>query len=383
MKNIREIIHRLRDISTIGIADIGGNAIAAVFWFFIASIVGVESYGHISYFIAISGIVSTISLIGASNMILVHVPKGIKVQVPIFVIASVFGIFSSIVLYFVFFKFELSIITVGFVIYNLAVSELLGLKLYKKYLRFVIAQKILMVILGISLYYLLGPGGVIFGVGISYLPYMIGIVKSIKKEKIDFSLVRTRTGFLVNSYVLDLSNAFIGSIDKIIVGPLFGFIVLGNFQLGIQFLSILYIIPNVCYKFLITQESGGNSTKNITKYVILAAVILSLLGMIVSPFVLPTLFPKFTETTKVLQIVSLAVVPNTLNLIILSRFLAREKIRIVLVGSVVFLSVQTSGIILLGNLYGVNGIAYAIVLAETVQLFYYFISLRLLKIAND
>jgi len=383
VKNIREIIHRLRDISTIGIADIGGNAIAAVFWFFIASIVGVESYGHISYFIAISGIVSTISLIGASNMILVHVPKGIKVQVPIFVIASVFGIFSSIVLYFVFFKFELSIITVGFVIYNLAVSELLGLKLYKKYLRFVIAQKILMVILGISLYYLLGPGGVIFGVGISYLPYMIGIVKSIKKERIDFSLVRTRTGFLVNSYVLDLSNAFIGSIDKIIVGPLFGFIVLGNFQLGIQFLTVLYIIPNVCYKFLITQEASGNSTKNLIKFVIFTAVILSLLGMFVSPFVLPTLFPKFTETTRVLQIVSLAVVPNTVNLIFLSRFLAQEKIRIVLFGSVIFLSVQISGIILLGSHYGINGIAAAIVLAETIQFLYYFTARYLTKTANN
>ena len=383
MKNIREIIHRLRDISTIGIADIGGNAIAAVFWFFIASIVGVESYGHISYFIAISGIVSTISLIGASNMILVHVPKGIKVQVPIFVIASVFGIFSSIVLYFVFFKFELSIITVGFVIYNLAVSELLGLKLYKKYLRFVIAQKILMVILGISLYYLLGPGGVIFGVGISYLPYMIGIVKSIKKERIDFSLVRTRTGFLVNSYVLDLSNAFIGSIDKIIVGPLFGFIVLGNFQLGIQFLTVLYIIPNVCYKFLITQEASGNSTKNLIKFVIFTAVILSLLGMFVSPFVLPTLFPKFTETTRVLQIVSLAVVPNTVNLIFLSRFLAQERMKIVLFGSVIFLSVQISGIILLGSHYGINGIAYAIVLAEAVQFIYYFIIQRPVKMKNN
>lgn len=383
MIRIKEVIHRLRDISTIGIADIGGNAIAAVFWFFIASIVGVENYGHISYFIAISGIVSTVSLIGASNMILVHVPKGIKIQRPIFVIATLFGIISSTVLYFVFFKFELSIITVGFVIYNLAVSELLGLKLYKKYLRYVITQKILMAILGISLYYLLGPEGVILGVGLSYLPYTIGIVNAIKKEKIDFSLVRTRTGFLVNSYVLDLSNAFIGSIDKIIVGPLFGFMVLGNFQLGIQFLTVLYIIPNVCYKFLITQESSGNSTKNLTKFVVLTAVILSLLGIFVSPFVLPALFPKFTETTKVLQIVSLAVVPNAVNLIFLSRFLAQEKVRIVLFGSVIFLSVQISGIILLGNYYGINGIASAIVLAEIAQFLYYFTTQRLAKAANN
>lgn len=383
MNKIKELIHRLKDISTIGIADISGNAIAAAFWFFIASFVGVEDYGQISYFLAISGIVSTISLIGATNMILVHVPKGIKIQPPIFVIASVFGVISSIILYFVFFRFELSIVTIGYVVFNLAISELLGLKSYRNYLRYVITQKILMIALGIGLYYPFGPSGVILGVGLSYLPYMIRIVRSIRKEKIDFSLVRARTGFLTNSYILDLSNVFIGSIDKIIVGPLFGFLILGNYQLGIQFLSVLYIIPNVFYKFLVTHESSGNSTKNLTKIVILTSVGLSLFGIFASPLVLPALFPKFTQTTQVLQIVSLAVVPNTINLVFLSRFLAREKTRIVLFGSIIFLAVQTSSIVLLGNYFGINGIAVAIVISETVQLAYYFMVHKISKKANN
>jgi len=376
---IREIIHRLRDISSIGIADIGGSTIAAVFWFFIASVVGVDDYGQISYFIAIGGITTMISLIGASNMIFVYVPKGIRIQPPIFVIVMSSGIISSIVLYFVFFKFELSIMTIGFVIYNLTISELLAIKMYKRYLWSVITQKILMVILGISLYYLLGTDGIILGVGLSYLPYLIRIFTVIKKEKIDFSLIKSRTRFLVNSYVLDLSNAFIGSIDKIIIGPIFGFAVLGNFQLGVQFLSVLYIIPNIFYKFLITQEARGNSTRNVTKFVIFSAIILSLLGMFLIPLVLPSIFPKFTETTSVLQVLSLAVVPNAINIVFLSRFLAKEKIRFVFIGSVIFLIVQTSGIVLLGNFLGINGIAIAIVLAEIVQLIYYLIIQRLGK----
>lgn len=373
------MIHRLKDISIIGIADISGNAISATFWFFIASFVGVENYGQISYFLAVSGIVSTVSLIGASNMILVHVPKGIKVQLPIFLIASVFGIISATILYFVFFRFELSIVTIGYVVFNLAISELLGLKMYRNYLQYVITQKILMIILGIGLYYPFGPSGVILGVGISYFPYMVRIVKSLRKERIDFSLVKTRTRFLVNSYILDLSNVFIGSIDKIIVGPLFGFLILGNYQLGIQFLSVLYIIPNVFYKFLITQESSGNSTKNLTKFVILTAAALSLLGIFASPLVVSVLFPKFTQATQVLQIVSFAVVPNTINLVFLSRFLAHEKIRIVLFGSIVFLVVQISSIILLGNSFGINGIAIAIVLSESAQLAYYFGVYKIVK----
>lgn len=116
-----------------------------------------------------------------------------------------------------------------------------------------------------------------------------------------------------------------------------------------------------------------------TKFVIFSAIILSLLGMFLIPLVLPSIFPKFTETTSVLQVLSLAVVPNAINLVFLSRFLAKEKIRFVFVGSVIFLIVQTSGIVLLGNFLGINGIAIAIVLAEIVQLIYYLIIQRLGK----
>lgn len=380
MSKIKDIISKLRGLSQIGVADIGGSAIAALFWFFIASFVGVENYGNISYFLAIGGVVSTISLVGASNMIYVHVPKGIRIQPPVFLVSIVFGFIASIILYFVFFRFELSILTIGYVVFNLAISELLGLKLYRTYLRYVITQKILMVIFGIGLYYLLGPDGVILGVGLSYIPYMARIVNLFREERPNFSLLKERTGFLLNSYVLDLSNVFIGSIDKIIVAPLFGFLVLGNYQLGIQFLGVLYIIPNVFYKFLITQQASGISTDRLTKFVIICAVILALIGVFFAPAVLPVFFPKFTETSKVLQIVSLAVIPNSANLIFVSRFLAFEKIRFVLFGSMIFLAVQISGIIALGSLYGITGIAVSLVLSETIQMIYYFIAKRVLII---
>jgi O-antigen/teichoic acid export membrane protein len=377
LNRIKEIISKLRGLSYIGIADIGGSGIAAVFWFFIAAFVGVKDYGQISYFLAISGVTATISLVGASNMILVNAPKGVKIQPPMFLISIIFGSISASILYFIFFRFELSVLTIGYVVFNLAITDLLGLKLYKNYLRYVVTQKILMVIFGIGFYYVFGAPGVIFGVGISYLPYLHRIISSFRKERMDFSLIKSRTGFLINSYILDLSNVFIGSIDKIIIAPFFGFLILGNYQLGIQFLSVLYIVPNVFYKFLITQESSGNSTAKLTKYVVLTAVGLCLVGLFISPLAIPVFFPQFTETTKVLQIVSFAVVPNTVNLIFISKFLASEKSRIVLVGSMIFLAAQITSIILLGGTYGITGIAVSLVLSETIQMIYFFIIRRL------
>lgn len=379
MSKIKNILHKIRDLSTLGIADIGGSAIGAIFWFFTASLVGVENYGQISYFLAISGTVSALSLVGASNMLLVNVPKGVKIQPPMFLISIICGLISSTILFFIFFKFEVSIATIGFVVFNLVVSELLGLRLYKTYLRYVITQKILMAVLGISFYYLFGPYGVILGVGLSYLSYFIRVVKIFRDGKIDFSLIKTRSGFLINSYILDLSNAMIGSFDKIIIGPLFGFMILGNYQLGIQFWSVLIIIPNIFYKFFVTQESGGNSTGKMTKFVILIAIILALLGIFVSPVILPLLFPKFIHATNVLQIISFAVIPNAISLIFISKFMACEKIRVVLFGSIVFLGVQIPSIILLGREYGINGIAASIVLSESIQTIYYIIIRRILR----
>lgn len=379
MRRIKEILQRFRDVSTIGFADIVGSSIGASFWFFTASLVGVENYGQISYFLAISGTVSSLSLVGASNMLLVNLPKGVKIQPPMFLISIVCGLISSTILFFIFFKFEVSIAAIGFVVFNLVVAELLGLRLYKTYLRYVITQKILMAVLGISFYYLFGPYGVILGVGLSYLSYCVRIIKIFKGEKIDFSLIKTRSRFLMNSYVLDLSNALIGSFDKIIIGPLFGFVILGNYQLGIQFWSVLIIIPNIFYKFLITQEAGGNSTGKMTKFVILTAVIIALLGIFVSPIILPLLFPKFIHATDVLQIISFAVIPNVISLIFISKFMACEKIRIVLFGSIIFLGVQIPSIILLGSEFGINGIAASVVLSESVQTIYYVVMRKILR----
>lgn len=379
MSKIKDFIFRFRDISTLGIADIGSSIIGAMFWFFTASLVSVENYGQIGYFLAISSIVSILSLAGASNMLLVNLPKGVKIQPPMFLISIICGLISSTILFFIFFKFEVSIAIIGFVVFNLVISELLGLRLYKTYLRYVITQKILMVVFGISFYYLFGPYGVILGVGLSYLSYCVRIIKIFKGEKIDFSLIKTRSGFLMNSYIYDLSNALIGSFDKIIIGPLFGFIILGNYQLGMQFWSVLIIIPNVFYKFLITQEAGGNSTGKMTKFVILAAVIIALLGIFVSPIILPILFPKFIHAADILQIISFAVIPNAISLIFISKFMACEKIRVVLFGSIVFLGVQIPSIILLGSEYGINGIAASIVLSESIQTIYYVIMRKIVR----
>jgi O-antigen/teichoic acid export membrane protein len=372
-------IKKIRELGLIGLADISGSAIAALFWFILAAIVGVHDYGQIGYFLAISGIVAYLSLAGASNTLFVYTSKGIKIKSSVFFLSLILCAASSTILYFVFNKIELSVLVIGYVIFNLAISELLGMKEYKKYAKYVISQKILMLGLSIGLYFVYEMNGVLLGIGLSYFPYILRIFHAFRHETIDFSVIKSKGSFIINSYVLDLSNAFLSSIDKLIIAPLFGFIVLGNYQLAVQFLAILYIIPNVFYKFILPRESSGIPTNLAKRFAILISIGLASIGLIASPFVIPVLFPKFADTVTILQMISLAVIPNTINLLFVLKFLSLEKIRIVLGGSLVYIAAQISGILILGTMYGVTGIAVSLVLSETVQTAYYLIVMRILR----
>jgi len=64
-------------------------------------------------------------------------------------------------------------------------------------------------------------------------------------------------------------------------------------------------------------------------------------------------------------------------MIFMSEFLGNEKIRIVLVGNAIFIVVMVSSIIILGNMFGINGIALGMVLADSAEVIFYFIIKRL------
>lgn len=276
-----------------------------------------------------------------------------------------------------------SLFILGYVIFSLASAEILGRKQYGNYAKYLISQKILMVIFALLFYYLIGLEGVIIGISISFLPYFTRIFKSLKNNKIDFSTIKYKIGFIMNSYALDLSRTFSSYTDKLIVAPLLGFAILGNYQLGIQVLSVLGILPGSVYQYILPRDASGQSSKKLKKITIIVSVVLAILGVVLAPIVLPILFPKFTEAVEVIQIVSISIVPSTINLIYISKFLSKELSKIVLIGSGIFLIVQIVSIFVLGELFGVNGISIALVLGTTAEsIFLVSINRLIYKIEN-
>lgn len=376
------IWEKFKDVSSIGVADITASGISAAFWFYVASMLGPETYGHITYALSIAGLASTISLLGASNTLTIYTAKKIPIQPALYIITLSAGVISSIVVFLIFFDLGISLLILGYIIFGLIIAEILGHKLYKEYAKYVLTQRILMVILGIGLYYIIGESGIIIGISISFIPYIYGIVKGFRKNKVNFVLVKERIGFITNSYLQTLSGVLSGSLDKLIIGPLFGFALLGNYSLGLQFLSLLNLIPIAVAKYLMPNDATGNENIKLKKILVLFATGVAVLGFTIGPYVISSIFPKFIEAEEILQIVSISVIPSTVAMVYQTKFLGREKSRLVLISSILWTGVQIVGIVVLGNIYGVNGIALSLLLAATASAIYCIFADKLLLERN-
>jgi len=367
MGNMKEL---LSNLTSIGIADVSAKGISAIFWFYIAAILGPEGYGEITYFLSIAIIASNVALLGSVNTIIVYTAKNVKIQSTLYFLTLISGSITSIIVFFIFYDIGTSFLILGYVIFGLVSSELLGYKLYKNYSKYIITQRALMIVLSIGLFYIFGQDGILVGIALSFSPYIVGIIRGFKKTKINFNLIKERASFLRNSYLQTLAATLNNTIDKIIIAPLFGFALLGNYSLGIQFLTLLQIIPLTVSKYIIPQDSSGKENKKLKKITILTAVGLSVLGLTIGPPVITFIFPEFREAGSIIRIVSLSIVPYTIGLMYHSKFLGQEKSRKVLISSVIWIVSQILGIVILGSIYETNGIAGALVLGATASAIY-------------
>jgi O-antigen/teichoic acid export membrane protein len=374
--SIKNIFSDFRGLIGIGVTDVASSGIAALFWFYIASALGPEPYGKVSYLIAVATLTSTVSLLGSTNMLTVYTAKNVKIESAVYLISIICGLIASIILYFITYDVSASAYVIGIMIIGLGNATIIGKKSYKNYSKYIIAQKLLMASLSISMYYTIGFDGILFGIALSSAPYLIIIYKGFRESKIDFRLIKDRFAFMSNSYMLNLSSAFTGSIDKLIIVPLLGLGILGNYQLGIQFLAVLQILPSIVYKYILPQDASGNPNRNLKKVIIVISAIFTVCGIVLSPFIIPKLFPKYESAVQVIQIISLSLVPDTIITIYQSKYFGNEKSRIVLIGSIIHISVQITTILLLGKIFGANGIAASLVLSSLASCMFYLTTSR-------
>ena len=365
--NFKEKIFGQKDLVSIGSANLLGNGISAIFWFSLASLINPEEYGQIHYFLAIAGMAQLLSLISTTNALQVYVAKNIKIHSTLFFISIIAGIVSSLVVFLFFSRTDTSLLVLGYIIFELSNGFLLGKKLFSNYAKFFLTQKILTVIFGLGLYFTFGVDGIIFGLVLSYVPYIWILVNEFRNTRIDFSLLKPRKGFLINNYGINISGAVGGQMDKLIIAPILGLELLGNYSLAMQFAVILMLLPTTVFKYLLTQDSSGKNTKNLKKNTIFASIGLAVFGIVVLPMIIPILFPNYIDTVIAIQIISVAIIPSTIGIFYDSKLLSIEKSKFLVIGKGIGLFTMISGFVILGPIYGIIGLAVTLVVSSCLQ----------------
>ena len=381
-KSIKQI-KGLRSISQIGAATAGGNAIAAFFWIYMADLMGQEDYGELGYLLSIAAIASTISIVGGQWTMSVYTAKGVRIESSLYFISIITSTVTAIVLYFLFENVGMGVYVIGVVIFNLFVAEILGKKRYKTYSKIFFLQKIILVILAILLYHILGAEGVLLAYGISFLVFTSRIISTLRNHEFNFGLLRQRFKFWMFNYIIQLSNSARAQIDILLIGPLFGFTLVGNYFLGLQVVGLFLILPLIIFKYTLPQDSSGSSTKQIKIIAIVASIGFALLGIFVAPEVILFALPEYADTVELIPLLSLAIIPRTVTTVLMSGFLGKENNMHLLVGNLIAFSIVVLGILYLPEYFDIVGLAIAYVLSVTIQTIYLLIIyLRTTKTQN-
>jgi len=380
---IVKFIELIRGITPIALADSVGIGMAGFFWFYLATLIEPEEFGELQFFLGIASIAYVISLIGAQNTIVVYSAKNVKVISTLYIFSLIATAVSSIILISVFYRLDIGLIVFGYVIAELSLSYLLGKKLFQSYPWYVLSQKGLVVIFGIGFFYSFGVEYVIFGLALSYIPFVKIFFDGIRHSSISLSLFRSHVQFITNNYLNNIVVGVKGQIGKILVVPILGFSTLGDFALSLQIFSILIMFSGISYKYLLPQDSTGIRNTEFKKLIIIIAIIISIIGITLTPHTLPTIFPKYAGVVDSIQILSIAVIPITISFIITSQLLGAERSRIVLIGESMAFGTIVIGVLFLGSLFNIQGLAISYVLAFSFQAIFLFIfrnkKIRLLK----
>ena len=360
MKGIKEIL-------SLSVGDYGGAIIVSAFWFLLAFLISPEEYGEIHYFIGIAGLAFSISLLTTQETIVVYTAKNVKLAPTLFLISLIAGGIAAVVITALFSRVDSSFLLLGFIVNDLAIGYIVGKKLFTKYPKYFLLQKSLTFVLGISFFYLFGVEGIIFAIALSYGHFLFIIAKVFRTSSIDFSLLKKHRGFIANNYFMKASGAVRAHVDKIIIVPLIGFEILGNYALALQIYGVLMIFSNIIYKYALPHDASDTNTKKIKLIGLSCAVIISILGFTILPLVVSQIFEKFSDVGPAIQIISLAIIPGTVSLFIEAKILGRGKSSVVLVSRILGSVSIVIILVILAPLYGIIGAASAFVLSALIS----------------
>jgi len=359
--------NNLKGLTAIGISDILGTGITAIFWFYLITLIKPDQFGEIHFYLAIASIASSLVLFSATKTITVFVAKKIPLQSTLYFISLCATFIASLVIMVWFYRVDLNLVLVGFVLNGLAIGELLGRKRFISYSKYVLLQKILIVLIGISFFYIFGVNGILYAIALSYTGYIIIVYKGLRNNILNFSLFRQHIGFMTSNYFVDITQISRSQIDKLIIPIILSFTILGHYALALQIMSMLNLFSGIVFKFILPYDATGESNLKIKLFTVLISICLAISGIVLAPILVPILFPEYVEAITAIQIMSITVFPASIMFILTSKLLGLEKSKYVLISKLISLILISSSMIVLGTLFELTGLALAYLISTSAD----------------
>jgi O-antigen/teichoic acid export membrane protein len=333
----------------------------------LATLQDVHEYGQINYVIAIGSLSSSISLLGLNTAVTTLVPQGhkqidIQANQVILISATVCAIIASLI------NWLLGLYVMGMAFWMMSCYELLSRKLYSKYAINMIGSRASQLVLSIILYSFFGISGIIIGFVISFFVFSVPYFKTIPQFSKRFDKIRKEFKTSLHLYSYNLSNALLLYLDKLIIAPIYGYTILGYYQLGFQFLMFFSMISVSFYQYLIPEESSGRKRNRLRIYGIALSIIITVLVFIFAPVILEVFFPNYMNSLNSIRILSLGIIPMMIAGTLNSKFLAMKLTRYVLISSIIYQVTQIILIVILGRQFGIEGISLSVVIAMIFQI---------------
>ena len=344
--------------SFVMIGRVVSSGLQALFYLIFAAILDPQSYGNLNYLIALAAIFSIIFRFGLNHSATIYqAKKNTSLTNSINILALITTLVASIIL--LTFDIFAAALCFGMSLFTMNIHNLLGLKKYKENMILEIIRATLIISIPIGLYFVLDISGILLGMAISYFVCSFNFLKTISFKKNFSEDIKNNFKVLTHNFGVDFSTYAPRFVDKIIIFPILGSTTLGIYQLNIQLLFILEILPISLHSFLLSEESSDKKHKKIIFLVILTSIFIAILSAIVGPFFIAEFFPKYAEGITSLQILVFSIVPLTISAIISAKLQVSESTvvgysGIVRVGSLLIL------IYILGSNFGLMGLSLSV-----------------------
>jgi len=361
-----------KNFSYISIGNITATFLQALFYIIFASILDPEQYGILSITVALAGTFSVFSRFGLNHTLQIYRAKNdSKISEQINTLFIISTTVAALILVMIDPFAAILCIALSFFAMNL--QNLLGLKSYKQFMISSIFKSLILIFFSLVLYFIFDIPGILIGMAIGLF---IGSYHYFKHLKIrSFFELKNNYKIIIHNFGVDSAGSLSFMIDKLLIALLFSTHIVGIYQFNLQVYFALAVLPATLFSFLLTEESSGASHKKLNYLVILGSIVLTIITIVLAPLIVQEFFPKYSEGILSIQIMSISIIPTSIQAILNAKLMSRESTKVGF-SAIVRISIFLTLIVILGQFYGLVGLSFAVLTSIIANVVFLFLLLK-------